>query len=223
MNDLRDYLIKLRQGEYQGFNVTIPYKTLVMPFLDVISEQAKKIGAVNTIYMQGEKIVGDNTDIDGFLGMLDFYQIDFRKYKNVCILGTGGAAKAVYYALANKDLNLQVVSRSKEFIKDDFKKVINYEELAQNSCDMIIQATPIGTYPNIEQSPLPKNIVKDKIVIDLVYNPKETQIMKYAKKGYNGTMMLILQGIKSASLFYQQEIQTSDSFIRNLKEVIESE
>jgi shikimate dehydrogenase len=222
-NDIKNYIDKLRHGEYQGFNVTIPYKTSIMPFLDVVSSQAKEIGAVNTVYMEGEKVVGDNTDIDGFLGMLDYYQIDFNQHQNVCILGTGGAAKAVYYALAKKDVNLQVVTRSTKHISEMFKKVTSYENLNSNSYDLIVQATPIGTYPNIEQSPLTKNFVKDKIVLDLIYNPKETQIMKYAKKGYNGTMMLILQGLKSASLFYQQSIKTSDSFIQSLKEVIESE
>jgi shikimate dehydrogenase len=214
------YIEQLRKKKYQGFNVTIPYKTVVMPFLDYITPQAASIGAVNTIYIEHGLVVGHNTDYDGFIKMIQYHNIVLDNQK-VCILGSGGAAKAIYHALLSLGVYPKVISRDK--MNPYFKEVMTYEDLNENTCDLIVQATPVGTYPNIHASILPKVLVHHKTVIDLIYNPKETQMMLDAKKGYNGTMMLVFQGIASAHLFYNRELIINDAVISRLKEVIENE
>ncbi|MBN2299575.1 MAG: shikimate dehydrogenase, partial [Acholeplasmataceae bacterium] len=212
----------LREGLFQGFNVTTPYKEVVIPFLDRLSNTASRIGAVNTIYIRNGEVVGDNTDYDGFAGLLENYQIDVSN-KRVYILGTGGAARAAYYVLSDLKAIVTVVSRNLGKNKEKFEKVIEYKDIDSKNVDIYIQATPIGTYPNTNVSVLTKEEVSGKTVIDLVYNPPITQIMKDSKKGINGLMMLIIQAIKSDEIWFDSEIEMTKELIETLKEVIYDE
>jgi shikimate dehydrogenase len=209
----------MRKGFYHGFNVTQPYKEMMMDMVDLITPQAKKIQAINTIYIKDKKIIGDNTDYDGFLGLLKKNQI-YVKDKNVYILGTGGAAKACYHVLKDLDANPFYVTR--DALKKD-KHTIVYQDLYHKDIDIFVQATPVGTYPNIDHSILSKDIVKDKFVIDLVYRPLETKILKDAKKGVNGLDMLIIQALKSLSLWTNQDIKLTKELHQKLKDVVINE
>lgn len=217
------YLFKhLRNGVFNGFNVTIPFKQIVMKHVDVLTPKAKRIKAVNTIYMKDGKIVGDNTDYDGFLGLLKMNKVNVENQR-VFILGTGGAAKAAYAVLVDLKANVTIVTRNTNNIDSMFKQVTSYNKLDKNQVDIYVQATPIGTYPKISDSVLDQSFVEDKTVIDLVYNPPITQIMKYSRKSIGGVHMLILQALKSEEIWFDQKISITNQLIEELKEVIYSE
>ena len=180
---------------YCGYNVTIPYKEKVIPYLDKLSPAAEAIGAVNTIYVKDGLLIGDNTDYLGFLDELDFLGIDIKD-KDVYVLGSGGASKAICYAISKKNGNPIVVSRDKN-------KGICYEQLNNvDSIDLIVNTTPVGMYPNVNELVLPKEVIEKSLcTIDLICNPKETLFLKYSKNGYNGIYMLIFQAIHAEKLW----------------------
>lgn len=216
------YISKLRSGEYQGFNVTKPYKQKMIKYIDQLSPIAKKIQAVNTIYIKEQEVIGDNTDYEGFLGTLLREKIDV-KHKKVCILGSGGAAKACYHVLKDLDADVIIASRRKSTIDQMFDKVISYDEIKYNQIDLYVQATPIGTYPNTNESILPKEFVSEHTVIDLIYNPPMTKILKESKKGINGVQMMVIQAIKSEEIWLNKKIKLTEKLIHTLKEVITDE
>ena len=186
--------LKKNQPFLRGLNVTIPYKESIIPFLDEISEQAQAIGAVNTIAcLPDGRWKGYNTDAIGFEKAIQTF-VDL-KMRKALVLGTGGASKAVQYILAKHAVPFYLLSRSPK--KDS--KEITYEELNQNMLEshtLIINCTPLGTFPNINECPsIPFEFIGDKhFVFDLVYNPAETTLMKKAKAAgaavANGTSML---------------------------------
>jgi shikimate dehydrogenase len=184
----------------KGLNVTIPYKEEVMPILNNLNKRAKKIGAVNTIKISKKgKLTGYNTDYYGFKNSLKPH---LKKHHNkALILGTGGASKAIAYALKKLKIDYAYVSRSK---KKGVK--FQYSELTDNIIskhNIIINCTPIGTFPNINECPnIPyKNISKAHILYDLIYNPEQTKFLKTGNDQgaitINGSEMLRLQAEKS--------------------------
>ena len=186
--------LKNARANLCGLNITIPYKESIIPFLDEISEQAKAIGAVNTIACLADgRWKGYNTDAFGFEKAIQTF-VDLKTRKAL-VLGTGGASKAVQYILTKHAVPFYLLSRSPK--KDS--KEIAYEELNQAILEdhtLIINCTPLGTFPNINECPnIPFEFIGDKhFVFDLVYNPAETTLMKKAKaagaKVANGTSML---------------------------------
>ncbi len=182
-----------------GLNATIPYKESILPFLNELSEDAQKIGAVNTISFDKKgNLIGENTDWFGFFHSIK--PLLNANYKKALILGTGGASKAIIYAFNQLNIQTQLVSRTTN------KHSISYEELNKDiieSCSIIVNCTPLGTFPNIEECPeIPYQFInKNHLVIDLIYNPEETLLLKKAKSQgatiKNGLEMLILQAEKS--------------------------
>ena len=172
-----------------GLNVTIPYKEKIIPFLDELNNEAAAIGAVNTIKFINGKKIGYNSDCYGF--EMSLKPLLKPYHTNALILGTGGASKAVEYVLKKLGISFQYVSRNKS------ANTINYDELDEliiHHSKLIINSTPLGMYPNIENSP---DISYDFII----YNPEETQFLKEGKQRgaqtKNGLEMLYLQAEKS--------------------------
>lgn len=162
-----------------GFNVTFPFKQSVIPFLDNISDDAKEIGAVNTVLVEkscGRRyLTGYNTDYIGFLETLEN-----QCFNNAIVLGTGGASAAVRYALRIKNCNVLTVSR-------DIRRGLLYSQLTNEivaSSDLIVNCTPLGTFPNVDDMPpFPYKYLTDKCLLyDLVYNPTETRFLMEGKK-----------------------------------------
>ena len=188
----------------KGLNVTIPYKQEVMPFLDKINKKAKEIGAVNTIKITKKgNLVGYNTDCYGFKKSLQPYLKS--SHKNALILGTGGASKAVAYSLKQLGINYKYVSRNlTEGIAYTYQN-LNNSVIKEHT--IIINCTPLGTFPNIENCPeIPYDaITENHILFDLIYNPAETKFLSFGKqKGatiLNGLNMLILQAEKAWSIW----------------------
>lgn len=191
--DLKEMLHE--NPEVEGLNVTIPYKEAILPFLDDIDPDAEKIKAVNTIKISQEgKLKGFNTDFIGFEESLKPYLQDH--HKKALILGTGGASKAIYYALEKMGIEATFVSRT----ADDY--MYSYEELddiAFREHQIIINCTPIGTYPNVTEYPdIPvEEITPKHLVFDLIYNPPVTKLMELSQlRGatvLNGLKMLEIQ------------------------------
>ena len=181
-----------------GFNVTIPYKEAVMEFLDAVSDEAKEIGAVNTVKVENGKLKGFNTDYVGFEESIK--PLLKSHHKKALILGTGGASKAVKYVLERLKIQYRVVSRNPskgQFSYNDITKKIIEEHT------IIINCTPLGTFPNIDNSPdIPyKYLNNNHLLYDLIYNPaKTTFLAEGERKGatiFNGQKMLELQAEKA--------------------------
>ncbi|RKD26536.1 shikimate dehydrogenase [Caminicella sporogenes DSM 14501] len=212
--DLKDAVLGLKALGVKGVNVTIPYKIEIMKYLDEISYEAEKIGAVNTIYFKDNMIIGYNTDYYGFGMMLDINAIDVKNKKAV-ILGSGGAAKAVVQYLVDKGIgDIIIVSRHINRAKEKFKnyEVISYDKIKfLKFRDLIINCTPCGMYPDIHNLPIDKECIsKFDIAIDLIYNPRETLFLKYSKerglKSINGLYMLVGQAVRAEEIWNEMKI-----------------
>ncbi len=190
--------------DLKGLNVTIPYKEVVIPYLDKINKKAQEIGAVNTIKINKKgKLIGYNTDCYGFKKSLK----PFLKahHKKALILGTGGASKAVAFSLKELGITYKYVSR-----KLSKGVSFTYESLTENDVknhNIIINCSPLGTFPNIDDCPqIPYNAINIKhILFDLIYNPEETLFLKKGKANkatiINGLNMLKLQAEKAWSIW----------------------
>ncbi|WP_299671904.1 shikimate dehydrogenase [uncultured Polaribacter sp.] len=188
------------EAHLEGMNVTIPYKEAVIPFLDKLDKTAEKIGAVNTIkFTKRGNLKGYNTDVVGFENSIT--PLLKKHHKFALILGTGGASKAIAYALKKNKIKYKFVSRNPEG-----KKEIGYQELTEEiiyKYHIIINCTPIGTSPDIHLSPnIPYQFLSENhLLFDLIYNPKiSTFLSKGKEKGAsikNGYEMLELQAEES--------------------------
>jgi shikimate dehydrogenase len=188
-----------KEDDYQGLNVTIPYKESIMKYLSEIDEVAEKIGAVNTIKItEDNELIGYNTDAYGFEKSL--VKLLESHHKQALILGTGGASKAVAYVLEKLNIEYKFVSRSPNADQLTYDSL---NETILNESHLIINSTPLGTFPNIELTPdIPYNyLTKKHLLYDLIYNPEETIFLKQGRdKGAmikNGSEMLKLQAEKS--------------------------
>lgn len=182
--------------ELIGLNVTIPYKEKILPYLDELSDEAEKIGAVNCIVIQNNRKKGYNTDVFGFEKTLLLHRKDF--HHSALVLGNGGAAKAVQYILEKYHIPYQTVSRKSNLNFENITKEI----VAKNP--LIIQTTPVGTFPNIEDClDFPFEGMSEKhLVIDLIYNPNYTAFLKKSSE----------KGAKTANGYYMLEQQAEKNW-----------
>lgn len=206
IDDLKQLVSK--NSELIGLNVTIPYKESVVPLLDELSPEAKQIGAVNCININNQKLVGYNTDVYGFSQSIKPF-LD-PNHERALVLGTGGASKAVAFALKKIGVDVYFVTSS------PVKKTANtffYSELNQqvmNAFKCIVNTTPLGTFPNhAECAPLPYQFFTPQhLAYDLIYNPEQTLFLQQAsEKGaicVNGLSMLQLQAEKSWEIWTRQ-------------------
>jgi shikimate dehydrogenase len=187
---LKDLLARVRSGEITGINVTIPHKQNVIPFLDELTPTAEAIGAVNTIYLRDKRLIGDNTDADGFLLDLKRFignrESKIANQKSALILGAGGSARAVVYALINDGWNLAIAARRIEQAQElasyynDVESIELTSKIQSFEFRLVVNTTPIGMIPNINQSPWPEGLQfpHQAMIYDLVYNPRETKLVK---------------------------------------------
>jgi len=185
-----------------GLNVTIPYKESVIPFLHDLHETARAIGAVNCIkVLENQRLVGYNTDVVGFEQSLPRQMVELWKVeeKTAFILGTGGASKAVAYVLKKLGISFKFVSRNAKNENEISYEDLNSPSARHHQASIIINATPQGTFPHIdEMPPVPPDFFKPGMfVYDLIYNPAETLLLREAKSRgcivKNGLEMLELQ------------------------------
>jgi shikimate dehydrogenase len=195
-----------------GLNVTIPYKQQIIPYLDEVEESASAVGAVNTIKIKRSggdlRLIGFNTDVYGFENTLK--PLLSVKHKKALILGTGGASKAIKYVL--KLLGVEYISASIEELKENEIAYGDIDQLLLKERLIIINATPLGTYPKVDNCPdIPYDaLTSDHILYDLVYNPETTLFLKKGiEKGAtckNGLEMLHLQALKSYEIWNNPDL-----------------
>ena len=198
INSISELLEVINDTKIKGLNVTIPYKESVIELLNHIDPIAKKIGAVNTIKIDKQnKLLGYNTDYIGFKQSLES---NISNQKRALILGTGGASKAIVYALKTLNIKTLLVSRKKR------EEYITYEDISNQIIKdhtIIINCTPLGTYPNIEECPkIPYQYITERhLCYDLIYNPIKTKFLILSEKEgasiINGNEMLENQAIES--------------------------
>ncbi len=199
LKQIQDFKDIINNPNIKGLNVTIPYKEEVISYLDDLDPVAKEIGAVNVIkFNKDQKLTGFNSDYYGFTESLK--PLLNKTIKKALILGTGGASKAISYALTQLGIKNVFVSRNPDFNE------LSYNDLDEDILrehKLIINCTPLGTHPDIENHPnLPyEYLTENHVLYDLIYNPSETTFMKKGlEKGAkvsNGLQMLILQAKKS--------------------------
>lgn len=197
--DLKTWFEANQHADFAGFSVTIPYKETIIPFLDELSPEAEAIGAVNAVKNDHGKWIGYNTDAFGFGQSIKPFLNN--NHERALILGTGGASKAVAYVL--KNIGLEVIFASRNPTESNQFSYDSINEYMVNACKMIVNCTPIGTFPNTTEKPnFPTELLTEKhLVVDLIYNPEKTQLLQEAEaKGaliLNGYSMLKEQAKKA--------------------------
>ena len=202
-------------NDISGFNVTTPYKEAILPQLDTLSPEAADIGAVNCVKVTDNRLVGYNTDASAFRQTLEeaLTHSHIHKLTHSLILGTGGAARAVAYALQQLGIKHTFVSRHPEQHTSLGHNIIGYNQLSTFSFQLstlLVNATPVGMYPNIAASPLPSDFQLStfnfQLCYDLIYNPSPTMLMRQVSangvKVVDGLSMLRLQAKFSRDIFF---------------------
>ncbi|MGL4805965.1 MAG: shikimate dehydrogenase family protein [Bacteroidales bacterium] len=210
LSDIDQIRSLLDDVQIGGLNVTIPYKEQVIPYLDCLDETAKEVGAVNVIRfedtLEGRKAVGCNSDVIGFRESIRKFIKPY--HQKALVLGTGGASKAVVFALRQLGISYQYVSRK----ADHANGIMSYDELSEKEMEdylIIINTTPLGMYPQTETAPaIPYEYLTEKhLLFDLVYNPEVTRFLQYGKDAgatsINGLEMLYLQA-EAAWIFWNK-------------------
>ncbi|HEX8991295.1 MAG TPA: shikimate dehydrogenase [Anaerolineales bacterium] len=200
---------KVRAGELTGLNVTIPHKRAIIPFLDELSPAARTMGAVNVLCRRGGRVVGDNTDAPAFITALHTI---LPRPRSAVILGAGGAARAVAYALWATGCEVTVAARRMEQARELAKQFpsvqamqLGHQALEAIDPDLIVNATPLGMFPDVESRAWPADLPfpRKAVVCDLVYNPLETELLQAAR----GAGLRVLGGlgmlIEQAALAFQ--------------------
>ena len=221
-NGIENLIFNIREEKIHGINVTVPFKKMVIPFLDELSKEAKDSQSVNTIYKKNNKIIGENTDIEGFRLSLEKTG-QKTKNKKALILGAGGVVPSIIIALKKMQIEKIYLSNRTELKATELKK--NFPEIETikwgNTLDfdIIINATSIGLKENDEININYQKISKNKFFYDVIYNPPETNFLKNAKKyggiTRNGKMMFIYQAQK-AFFIWHKVIPEIDSETINL-------
>lgn len=211
--NLEEFFLRLRNKEISGINITLPHKQAVIPYLDALTPEAQLVGAVNTVYWTDEKLLGHNTDAQGYtLSLQQQTKVDLKK-KKILLLGAGGAARAILVGLGREQVSEisilnRTLSKAQSLIQDlqgSFSEInfqaFDYDQLDKidwNSIDILINSSSLGLkntpFPDLPLSDLPPSA----LVSDIVYNPLETNLLKQAQslnlQTHPGWGMLLYQG-----------------------------
>lgn len=202
INEIEDLFKK----EIDGFNVTIPYKEAIIPFLDELSDEAKAIGAVNVVKVLGEKRIGFNSDAFGFHQSIKPFLTN--RHERAVIFGTGGASKAVEYVLKNIGVDVIFISRNPEGPNQFHYNEVNHHML--QACKLLVNTTPVGTFPNVNEFlDIPYSFMShEHLAVDLIYNPEKTKFLEYSESEgamiLNGKSMLREQALKSWRIWSEE-------------------
>jgi shikimate dehydrogenase len=222
-DQLEQIILQVKEKKINGINVTVPFKKAVIPYLDELSIEAKSTQSVNTIYLKDNKVMGHNTDIDGFEISIKKSKFDLNN-KEVLILGAGGVVPSIIFSLNKMKVSkIKVSNRTKEKAQN-LKKLFKYIEIVEwgkvPNFDMIINATSVGLKKedkiNIDFSQISKN----KIFYDVIYNPKETNFLKTAQSlgnlSLNGKLMFIYQAFSAFNIWHGLKPDVNEDVIKLL-------
>ena len=220
---IENIIFKVKKGEIDGINVTVPFKKLVIHFLDKLSAEANESQSVNTIYKEKDKVIGHNTDIAGFeLGLRHFkYNV---KDKKVFILGAGGVVSSIILALKKMGTSKIIISNRTKQTAEDLKNFFSDLELIEwgetPEFHMIINATSIGLKKDDEIKLNYTDMGSNKFFYDVIYNPKQTNFLKKAKmfgnQTENGKMMFIYQAHQAFTIWHKIMPEIDDETIKLL-------
>lgn len=229
--------------KFVGFNITIPYKTKIIPLLNYLSEESSIIGSVNTVLINEGNLAGYNTDVYGVIETLNPYKNEIVE-EECTVFGAGGSARAVIYALIKyfKPKKINLINRTEDRalnVKDLFKEKMKFDnievfklappdlvDVVRNS-KLVVNTTPLGMIPEIDDAVInsEKFFNKNQIVFDLIYNPQMTKFLNFAKQSeahiINGLDMLIYQAAKSFELWTSEKFPI-DEVRASLKDVLEN-
>lgn len=220
---LKDLLRQMRNGVIHGLNVTIPHKQSMLSLMDALTPDARAIGAVNTIYHRDGTLIGENTDAAGFLADVARY---IACYAGNCgaalVLGAGGAARAVVYGLSRTWKQIYVAARRQEQAQELVNDLrlhttssecsitplsLDIQSLRQikNECDLIVNATPLGMFPDVESNPWPEGepLPENAVIYDLVYNPSITALVRSGRVGGHTAVTGLGMLIEQAGLAFE--------------------
>jgi shikimate dehydrogenase len=209
-NEIKELIFNIKEEKIHGLNITVPFKKVIIPFLDELSEEAEISQSVNTIYKRDNKIIGDNTDIEGFKLSLEKTEQEIKN-KKALILGAGGVVPSIIIALKKMQIEKIYLSNRTELKVIELKKHFPEIEIIKwgetSDFDIIINATSIGLKEEDEININYQQISKDKFFYDVIYNPPETNFLKNAKKYdgiiKNGKMMFIYQAQKAFFIWHK--------------------
>ena len=222
-NDLKNIIYEVKEKKISGINVTVPFKKAIIPFLEELTPEANETQSVNMIYLNNEKTIGHNTDIEGFELGIKHCKFDVKD-KKVFILGAGGVVPSIIYSLNKMKASKIIISnrtkKKADNLKNSFKNinVVDWGEVPD--FDMIINATSIGL-KNEDGIKFDYSAVgPDKFYYDVIYNPKETIFLKRAKlfgnRTENGKMMFIYQALRSFNIWHRIEPIIDENVIKLL-------
>ena len=209
-SEIQDTINEIKNNKLDGINVTVPFKSDVIPFLDTLSEESQITQSVNTIYKQDKKLIGHNTDIKGFELSLKETGFDLEN-KTIFILGAGGVVPSIIYALKKLGVSKIMVSNRTKQKTENLKKFFSNINIVdwgdQPNFDIIINATSLGLNKEDNIGLNFKNINKEKLFYDVIYNPKETNFLRTGRslgcKVSNGKMMFIYQALEAFKLWHK--------------------
>ena len=208
-NDLEELIFNVKKGNINGANVTVPFKNAIIPYLDELSNEAKKTRSVNTVYLKDKKVIGHNTDIEGFENAIK--NIDFNlKNKKIFILGAGGVVPSIIYALIKMGSSEIMISNRTEKKADEVKNIFNNIKILRwgeiPNFDVVINATSLGLNHDDKMNLDFTKVGKNKLFYDVIYNPSETNFLssgkKLGNKYENGKLMFIYQAFSAFKLWH---------------------
>ena len=222
-NDIEDTILKVRNGEIDGINVTIPFKKTVIPYLDQLTPLANEAQSVNTIYKEKNKIVGHNTDVSGF--ELGLKRINYNvKNKKIFILGAGGVVSSIILALKKMGSSKIILSNRTKEKAEDLKKIYSDLEIIDwgetPDFNVIINATSLGLKNDDEIKLDYTNMGSNKLFYDVIYNPRQTKFLSKAKQFgnqiENGKMMFVYQAHQAFTIWHKIMPEIDDETIKLL-------
>lgn len=200
LQNISELPLMLATPNLLGFNVTIPYKQEIIPYLHVLSDDAEKVGAVNVVKLTADGLMGYNTDIYGFSALIKPFLTS--EHHRVLVLGKGGAARAVHYVFAQMGIDVFYATRNPQMQVDiSYEDLQKVEVMAHFKC--VVNTTPLGMYPEVDTFPLIAYQAFDSscLAVDLVYNPLQTEFLKrtafYGATVLSGKTMLLEQAEKA--------------------------
>jgi len=222
-NDLENLILKVKDKIIHGINVTVPFKKTVIPYMDKLTIESEDTQSVNTIYLENDKIVGHNTDIEGFERSIKDIKLETIN-KKVLILGAGGVVPSIIFSLEKMKVSEIIISnrtKSKaESLKDLFRnlKIVNWGEVP--NFDIIINATSLGLKKEDDMNLNFSSVGKNKFFYDVIYNPKETNFLKMGKelghKTENGKLMFVYQAHLAFNIWHKVKPEINDDVLKLL-------
>jgi shikimate dehydrogenase len=222
-HDLKNLILKVKEKKIHGINVTVPFKKAVIPYLDKLTTESENTQSVNTIYLEDDKIVGHNTDINGFELSIKRSKFDLFN-KKVFILGAGGVVPSIIYALNKMKVSKIFISNRTKEKAENLKNLFNNLNIIEwgkiPNFDIIINATSLGLKKEDDMNLDFSSVGKNKFFYDVIYNPKETNFLKMGKelghKTENGKLMFVYQAHLAFNIWHKVKPEINDDVLKLL-------